>query len=58
MIYNMPKLKNRQKCYVVIGEKNFTYGAFPFTPSGFKDAKKHVKKLKKTDNGSFKIKER
>lgn len=54
----MPKLKNRQKCYVVIGERNFTYGAFPFTPDGFENAKKHLKKLKKTDNGDFKIKER
>jgi hypothetical protein len=54
----MPKLKNKQKCYVIVGDKNYTYGAFPLTPEGLKLAKKHVRKLKKTDSGNFDIKEK
>ena len=54
----MPKLKNKQKYYIIIGDKNYTHGAFPRTPEGLKDAKKYVKKLKQNSGGNFEIKER
>jgi hypothetical protein len=54
----MPKLKNKKKCYVILGAKNFTYGAFPHTPQGHEDAKKYVRKLKKTHECDFKIEEK
>ena len=49
----MPKLKNKQKYYIILGDKGYTYGAFPRTPEGLKDAKKYVRKLKKNSGGDL-----
>jgi hypothetical protein len=54
----MPKLKNKQKYYLITGDKNYTYGAFPRSPEGLKDAKKYVRKLKKSDGGNYEIREK
>jgi len=54
----MPKLKNKQKYYIILGDKGYTYGAFPRTPEGLKDAKKYVRKIKKNSGGNFEIKEK
>ena len=52
------KRKSSKKCYIVISEKKkHTYGAFPFTPEGFKKAKAYLKVLKKEYKEDFIVKE-
>jgi|TARA_Y100000593_G_scaffold94271_1_gene192572 hypothetical protein len=53
----MPKIRNKKKCYVITGDKNYTYGAFPYSEEGLKKAKRHLRQLKKQHNGNFEIKE-
>ena len=53
----MPKIRNKKKCYVIVGEKNYTYGAFQHSEEGLKKAKKHLRVLKKQHDTKFEIKE-
>ena len=41
----MPKIKNKEKCYVIRDKKGYIYGAFPFTEEGEVMAEKHRKKI-------------
>ena len=41
----MPKIKNKEKCYVIVDENKYIYGAFPFTEEGKESAEKHRKKI-------------
>lgn len=41
----MPKIKNKEKCYVILDKNGYIYGAFPFTEEGKVNAEKHRKKI-------------
>jgi hypothetical protein len=41
----MPKIKNKEKAYVILDKNGYIYGAFPFTEEGKSMAEKHRKKI-------------
>jgi len=41
----MPKIKNKEKCYVILDKNSYIYGAFPFTEEGKAMAEAHRKKI-------------
>lgn len=54
----MPRVKGRVKYYVIISkERDYTYGAFPFSASGLKLATAYLKTLSKRTSEKYKIQE-
>jgi len=45
----MPKIKNRQKYYVILDKNGYLYGAFPLTEEGEVMAKEHLKKISRKE---------
>ena len=41
----MPKIKNKEKCYVILDQNGYIYGAFQFNESGKIAAEKYKKKV-------------
>ena len=53
------KRKRKKNCYVVLSkERNYRYGAFPYTEEGFKMAEEFVKKIKKSNGEELYIVEK
>tara|TARA_B110001454_G_C12669183_1_gene412958 strand:- start:538 stop:714 length:177 start_codon:yes stop_codon:yes gene_type:complete len=50
----MPKIKNRQKYYVILDKNGYLYGAFPLTEEGEESAKQHLKKIASKEAGIIK----
>lgn len=52
--------EKRKKYYLVISERNkHTYGAFEFTPEGYSEAQRYIRKISKTNkNEIFTIEEK
>ena len=53
----MPKIKNKEKCYVILDQNRYIYGAFPFSDSGKIAAEKYKKKIQ-PEGEEFIIEER
>ena len=53
----MPKIKNKEKCYVILDKNGYIYGAFAFSEEGKTAAQAHVKKIQ-PKNEEFIIEER
>lgn len=43
-------MKKKEKCYIIVDNKNMLYGAFPYTEEGEKKAKKYLRKINKSKN--------
>jgi len=43
-------MRKKEKCYVILDEKNILYGAFPYNEEGEKSAKKYLRKINKDKN--------
>lgn len=41
----MPKIKNKEKCYVILDQNGYIYGAFQFNEGGKIAAEKYKKKI-------------
>ena len=55
----MPNKKKEPKYYLVLSKsRNYTYGAFPYTKEGRRDAEAFVKKSSKAQKEELYIKER
>ena len=49
----MPKIKNKEKCYVILDKNGYIYGAFSFTEEGKSAAEKHRKKIEQKGDPLF-----
>lgn len=49
----MPKKK--KTCYLVVDDKMYNHGAFPFNDEGYKEASKFKNRKEKREKKSFKI---
>tara|TARA_Y100000593_G_scaffold92136_1_gene182805 strand:+ start:403 stop:570 length:168 start_codon:yes stop_codon:yes gene_type:complete len=55
----MPKNKRNERYYLIESkERKWSYGAFPFTEEGLKEATKHLKKLQKKTKEKLEIVEK
>jgi len=53
----MPRKKENKKYYLVKSrEKNYNYGAFPYSEEGLKEARKYIRKL--SDSQEYFIEEK
>ncbi len=57
----MPKIKNRQKYYVILDKNGYLYGAFPLTEEGEIAARAHLKRVaekEKQSKSKYRIEEK
>ena len=43
-------MRKKERCYLIVDEKNLLYGAFPYSEDGQSKAKKYLRKINKNKN--------